>query len=155
MHLALTCVKISFIMSALILVYLIWLVAGFVTWITAFGGNLLAIPIVFCLAPAHEDILQGYMAGAAMALFLTAIYFRHILWKEILLFTGASFAGVPPGLRYFINLPVKYLFLMAGLGNLLSVPVAASVNAHLFRMLMLAIIAFSTCMLLCRFITSA
>lgn len=97
------------------LVYLIWLCAGFLSGLTGFGGNLIAIPLVMCLVEPAEAILQAYMVGASMCIFLCVSYMRHILWREIALLTAACIGGIPIGLFFLRFLAVKYIFLLAAL----------------------------------------
>lgn len=102
-------------MTLIAIAYFIWFIAGFLTGLTAFGGNLVAVPLVLCLVAPKEAILQGYVAGAAMCLFLSAVYFRHILWKEILALAAFSLPGIPLGILFYRHIAVRYIFLLAGL----------------------------------------
>lgn len=102
-------------MPALYIISLIWLAAGFMTGLTAFGGNLVSVPIIMCIVDPADAIFQGYAAGVSMSLCLSLLYFRFILWREIAIFALASLAGMPFGILYYRHIPVKYIFLLAGL----------------------------------------
>lgn len=81
----------------LILYVFIWVLAGFVTGVSSFGGNMFAVPIIALVYDPKVAIVIGCMAGTFMCLLLTLIYRKYILWKEALFITISSLAGIYPG----------------------------------------------------------
>lgn len=95
------------------LICVIWLAAGFVTGITAFGGNLVAVPLLF-IVPPHDAIFMGYSAGGAMCIVISLIWYKYILWKEILQLVPMSILGIPLGVLFYKNVNVNLIFFLAG-----------------------------------------
>lgn len=75
----------------------IWLLAGFVTGVSSFGGNMFAVPIIALVYDAKVAIVIGCIAGTFFCLQMALIYHKYILWKEAILITVSSLAGIYPG----------------------------------------------------------
>lgn len=78
----------------------IWFLAGMVTGVTSFGGNLFAIPMLTLAAPVREAILQGCLSGMSMICAVSCIYRRWIPWREVLCIGLATLPGVPLGVAF-------------------------------------------------------
>lgn len=92
----------------------IWLAAGFMTGITSFGGNLIAVPLLLFIVSPHDAIFMGYSAGGTMCLVIAMVWYRHILWKELFLLAPITFLGIPLGVLFYKYVHVKVIFLSAG-----------------------------------------
>ncbi len=85
-------------MLIFIAINLLWLVGGFVTGITSFGGNLLCVPLCSFLMPPKDVILMGYIVGGGICFYLTMVWRRHIKWRETLFIVLCSLPGLPAGI---------------------------------------------------------
>lgn len=92
----------------------LWFLAGFVTGITSFGGNLLAIPLIALVMPPREAILYGCLSGAAIFLGVTLPYIRQIIWKETVILSLSTFPGIPLGIWFLGNAGPAAILLAAG-----------------------------------------
>lgn len=92
----------------------IWALSGFITGVSAFGGNLLAVPLIAFILPGHEAIAQGYVAGLGVCVCLAVIYGRAILWKEVLRLTVAGLCGLPLGILFLHRSGASRLLLLTG-----------------------------------------
>ncbi|MFG6375723.1 MAG: sulfite exporter TauE/SafE family protein [Desulfovibrio sp.] len=93
---------------------ILWLLAGFVTGITSFGGNLLAIPLIALVLPPREAILYGCISGAAVFLGVTLPYLKQIIWRETVILSLVTFPGIPFGIWFLANAGPGALLLAAG-----------------------------------------
>ena len=106
-------------MDILLFVYLngIWFLAGLLTGLTSFGGNLFAIPLLTLVMPARDAILFGCLSGTVIFLGLGFLYRREARWREIFLLGIATLPGVPLGV-YFLHHAGSRLLLLAAGGSL-------------------------------------
>ncbi|MBD5627743.1 MAG: sulfite exporter TauE/SafE family protein [Desulfovibrio sp.] len=90
-----------------------WLLAGVVTGLTSFGGNLFAVPLITLAMPPREAILFGTLAGSAIFLGMAVVYLRHILWRETAILTVSALGGIPLGVWFLANAGARALLLAA------------------------------------------
>ncbi|MDE7242165.1 sulfite exporter TauE/SafE family protein [Desulfovibrio sp.] len=103
-------------MDILILLYesIIWFLAGLLTGLTSFGGNLFAIPLLGLAIPMQDAILLGCLCGTVMILALAALYYRWARWGEIVCLGLASVPGVLLGVAFLQHAGPRLLMLAAG-----------------------------------------
>lgn len=97
-------------------ILLILFIGSFLTGITGFGGNLIAIPLLMAVMPAHAAIVFGCVTGVATVAVLAFIYRRNIPVKEIAWLSLGSILGIPGGVWVLANVEQNLLFLGSGLG---------------------------------------
>lgn len=102
-------------LAVFILFNVVWMLAGFLTGITSFGGNIVAIPIMTLFTGARDAIVYGCIAGTAIFLGLGLIYFRRIPWRETVSLGLCGLLGVPVGVYILRNLPPRLILLVAGI----------------------------------------
>lgn len=93
---------------------ILWFLAGFVTGVTSFGGNLLAIPLIALTMDPREAILYGCLSGGAIFLEVTILYFRHVIWREVLTIFAAAALGAPIGAWFLAHAGSAAILLAAG-----------------------------------------
>lgn len=103
-------------MDILIFLYesIIWFLAGLLTGLTSFGGNLFAIPLLGLAIPMQDAILLGCLCGTVMILALATLYYRWALWGEIVRLGLASLPGVLLGVAFLQHAGPRLLMLAAG-----------------------------------------
>lgn len=90
---------------------IIWFLGGLLTGISSFGGNLFAMPLATMIYSPKTAIVTGCMAGAAICLGLACAYYRHILWKDVIIMDIGSLAGIPPGVWFLQHASERALLL--------------------------------------------
>ena len=60
-----------------VIVFIAWLLGGFVSGLTGIGGAMLAVPLAAMFIPMHDVILLSCILNLAMDGTLTCIYRRH------------------------------------------------------------------------------
>lgn len=106
-------------MLALIYFYAVWVLAGFVTGLTSFGSNLIAVPLLSFVYSARDSILIGCLSAALIFLALSVIYYRAIIWRETICLVAGALAGIPPGAWFLQKAGSAMLLLAAGLAIVL------------------------------------
>lgn len=101
-------------MAALIYFNSVWLLSGFVTGIASFGSNLFAVPLIALVWEPRQSILVGCLAAFSIFFELAAVYYRHILWKDTLLLSLGSIAGIPLGIWFLSQAGSRALLVAAG-----------------------------------------
>lgn len=88
----------------------LWLIAGVISGVTSFGGNLVAVPLLTFIWTPQKSIFIGCIVGGASSLFLAACYHKNIIWKEIFPLCSGIIPGIPLGV---------YILTYSGPGTLL------------------------------------
>lgn len=103
-------------MDTLLILYqsIIWFLAGLLTGLTSFGGNLFAIPLLALAMPMQDAILLGCLCGTVMIVALATLYHRWALWGEILCLGLASIPGVLLGVAFLQHAGPRLLMLASG-----------------------------------------
>lgn len=100
-----------------VIVFIAWLLGGFVSGLTGIGGAMLAVPLAAMFIPMHDVILLSCILNLAMDGTLTCIYLRHCRFSAL----APLLAGAIPGA--FIGLvilqAVSGRILQGGVGLLL------------------------------------
>lgn len=81
-----------------ILVFLIWIVGGFVSGISGIGGGMVAFPVLAMLMPVHDAIALTCIVNAVMDFCLASLHFRFCHFKALLPMLLASIPGSFVGL---------------------------------------------------------
>lgn len=109
----------------------IWLLAGLLSGLTSFGGNLFAVPLLTLALAPREAILFGTLSGSAIFLGMAVVYSRHILWRETAILTLSALCGSPLGVWFLANAGARALLLAAG--GALALFLAWQFGAHLLH----------------------
>ena len=100
-----------------VIVFIAWLLGGFVSGLTGIGGAMLAVPLAAMFIPMHDVILLSCILNLAMDGTLTCMYLRHCRFSAL----APLLAGAIPGA--FIGLvilqAVSGRILQGGVGLLL------------------------------------
>lgn len=95
----------------LTLYVIIWLLAGFLTGVSSFGGNMFAVPIIALVYDPKVAIVIGCISGISMTVALAIIYYKYILWKEAFLISAGCIAGIHPGVWILGHASERFLLL--------------------------------------------
>ena len=76
-----------------VIVFIAWLLGGFVSGLTGIGGAMLAVPLAAMFIPMHDVILLSCILNLAMDGTLTCIYLRHCRFSAL----APLLAGAIPG----------------------------------------------------------
>ena len=103
-------------MDILLFLYqnIIWFLAGLLTGLTSFGGNLFAIPLLGLVIPMRDAILLGCLCGTVTLIALASLYYRWAAWGEIVCLGLASLPGVLLGVAFLQHAGPRLLMLAAG-----------------------------------------
>lgn len=77
-----------------VIVFIAWLLGGFVSGLTGIGGAMLAVPLAAMFIPMHDVILLSCILNLAMDGTLTCIYLRHCRFLRSHLFWLAPFRAL-------------------------------------------------------------
>lgn len=94
--------------------YTVWLLAGFVTGLTSFGSNLIAVPLLSFAYEPQASILVGCLSAFIIFLALGIAYYRAIVWKETILLVLGAFTGMPAGVWFLEHAGPAILLFAAG-----------------------------------------
>lgn len=101
-------------MSTIIYLGITWFLAGFLTGITSFGGNLIAIPLITLLLSARDSIVMGCLDCIVIFAALVLIYRKAILWRETIWLGMCGLMGVPIGVWVLGHASSRFLLMAAG-----------------------------------------
>ena len=76
-----------------VIVFIAWLLGGFVSGLTGIGGAMLAVPLAAMFIPMHDVILLSCILNLAMDGTLTCMYLRHCRFSAL----APLLAGAIPG----------------------------------------------------------
>lgn len=99
-------------MTSYIYFCFIWLVAGLLTGLTSFGGNLFGVPFSSFIYSPRDSIVAGCIIGTTISLALSLIYIKSVVWKDTLLLAVCALIGAPLGV-YFLEIAGDKLLLLA------------------------------------------
>lgn len=92
----------------------VWLLAGFLSGITSFGGGLFAVPLSMLAIPPKDALIFGCLVSPTFALVLGLLYRSTILKKEFFLLLLSGILGLPLGLFILKHAPSSLLLLATG-----------------------------------------
>lgn len=101
-------------MFTIIYFYVVWFLAGFVTGLTSFGSNLIAVPLLALVFGARDSILIGCISAFCIFVALAIIYWRATAWRETLYLVTGAVASVPAGAWFLSRSGSSTLLLGAG-----------------------------------------
>lgn len=102
-------------MFTIIYLGITWFLAGFLTGVTSFGGNLIAIPLITIVLSARDSIVVSCLDCIVVFIALVFIYRKAILWRETLWLGVCGLAGVPIGVWILGHASSRFLLMAAGI----------------------------------------
>lgn len=93
----------------------IQIVGGLIVGITSFGGNLFAVPMMTLIMGARDAILLGCVTFLSLIVLISVFYWKHLLWREIIILSIAGMIGAPFGAWLLVHASLRFLLLSAGL----------------------------------------
>lgn len=92
---------------------LLWSIAGLISGLTSFGGNLVAVPLCMLVWDPRDAIFAGCVAGTAISGSIFVIYRKHVVWREIFYLSLGLVPGIPLGVWTLNNVGSAILLLIA------------------------------------------
>lgn len=104
---------------ALIIGAMLWFLAGFISGVTSFGGNLVAVPLLAMLQDPRDAIFTGCIVGGLTAIYLALIYRKSMDFGEIAPLCAGVVPGIPLGVIILDYASPRALLIIVGISLIL------------------------------------
>lgn len=102
-------------MLVFLYVNIVWLLAGFLNGVTAFGGNLFAMPLMTLVMDTKDAIVFSCLVGTGITVSIAVLYHSRLPKVEFLLACLTCVAGIPLGVHILKLAPVNMLLIGSGM----------------------------------------